>query len=921
MKIGSLYKKFSIFLAIAIGILIDIKPQSLTWQEIGVNKQPERDGAGIATTGVGRIDYIAFDPHNSNRMFAASPWGGLFISDNQGESWYSAGFEYVNVSPEPGISCIFIDPIDEYSNTWYVATGNADHTVITGHWHSLGRKSYGLYRTTNGGETWVSIGPLQGIDVPSTPITYIADGETIELGFLINDIIQIPDSRQHLIVSTSCGIYETQNALSTDPTWTKLIDGNFLNVLLKPDEPFKIYCSEQFKTSAKVYGYDLNTSAKTEVNTGIPITFGGARIIIRFSKYDPHHLFIIVQAYDGDQNHARVSRYDFTTHQTVQKGMFDFGGTPRPEAIYIGNGSADIVYAPNGIGLPRIAVNGLDANDLIFNPFGNLNSHCDQHYFIEYPDHNYWVANDGGVYKYTGDEIVEKNNGLCVSTAYYLSVNKNDPDIYMAGYQDCGVMVSRNNEEDWDAAAVLSGDGSRTLIDHRIDGRFYGRTNGGFFRLNQIAPHDYEYSNIGYPNAYGIEFDYSSIEDIFHASPVGLKKYIPEIDQNVTWSKIPFADDLQGVYGVSASPTDPNHIYISAYMPGVKKIYKSETGGGADVSEWTEIGTSASAPSSLNGYTSGTIDFDNPDHIWLVENPSVTLYSVDTKSDTWIDIDVSDMSTNIINPETNLPKEIMLTGIIGHEYNSNQAIYVGTNTGIYYTDLTMCNAIMSSVNWVNITGNLPNCRITDFKINNGQQEIVASAFGRGIWKAPLYCSALPGNYNTPTHVTNQSKHYEGTITADGQISGLVTLMAGDEIVMEPGFETLTGADFTAITRPCGSAGSIPFKSTSAPIGYYLKIDDIDYDSENNKSTDITGLEPNNEFLIWPNPTNGVFYLETIDDNAEWNITVVNIFGTRIINSIFTGRFSEFDLSGYPKGVYFVNLKSGTKAFSTRLIVQ
>ncbi|MES2812543.1 MAG: T9SS type A sorting domain-containing protein [Bacteroidota bacterium] len=99
----------------------------------------------------GRTRALLFDPNDfdKNRVFAGSASGGLWVNNDiiNNSSW-------TRVAGVPGnlnVSCITVDPID--SNTWYLGTGE----VYT----SGDCVGNGLYKTTDGGTTWVNV-----------PITY-----------------------------------------------------------------------------------------------------------------------------------------------------------------------------------------------------------------------------------------------------------------------------------------------------------------------------------------------------------------------------------------------------------------------------------------------------------------------------------------------------------------------------------------------------------------------------------------------------------------------------------------------------------------------------------------------------------------------------------------------------------------------------
>ncbi|HEX5129614.1 MAG TPA: hypothetical protein VFV90_07705, partial [Usitatibacter sp.] len=100
--------------------------QPTQWQALG----PSNVG--------GRVRSMAFDPRNANRLLAGTASGGLWISDNAGASWRANSDFFPNLS----VSAIAFDPLSP--NVVYLGTGEA----------SAGLVGVGVFKSTDGGETW-----------------------------------------------------------------------------------------------------------------------------------------------------------------------------------------------------------------------------------------------------------------------------------------------------------------------------------------------------------------------------------------------------------------------------------------------------------------------------------------------------------------------------------------------------------------------------------------------------------------------------------------------------------------------------------------------------------------------------------------------------------------------------------------------
>ena len=67
-------------------------------------------------------------------------------------------------------------------------------------------------------------------------------------------------------------------------------------------------------------------------------------------------------------------------------------------------------------------------------------------------------------------------------------------------------------------------------------------------------------------------------------------------------------------------------------------------------------------------------------------------------------------------------------------------------------------------------------------------------------------------------------------------------------------------------------------------------------------------------ILFPNPSEGKFYLETSNSGSDpIELQVMDLTGRIVYESqpAITEKF-EIDLSGQPKGMYFVRVKSGEK---------
>jgi hypothetical protein len=867
----------------------DKSTTGLEWTEIGPNVWPS--GNPDHGIGIGRIVYIAFDTVDSLKMLACSPLGGLFRSEDGGGSWFNAGTD--KYLPETGVSCAIIDPNDPDS-VWYVSSGNA-HLPF---WSTLVKQeSSGIYRTTNGGATWENIG-LSLPQLNTAP------------EWQINKILQIPGERQHLIAATTEGIYETFNSLSSSPSWNRILklDGCFFDLQLKPGTSNMIYCSTQHETSPKVYEYNLaNNFSRVlmEVQPTIPVT-DLKRISLRFSNSSPDQLYI---AFCDDYFDSTVAigalsklyRYNLSINGTYDKGYFGKLQCSFAESFYVSHANANILYYGNVRPYYK-STNGLiDYVDCNWTAFSQ-EIHDDTHFITENPTgHQLWIATDGGLYVSTNgrDTFEQKNNGLGVSQVYFFDVSEIGPEKIISGYQDVGIISLQKNQLDkWDANYEFACDGWSSFFDYRDSGISYAQKQGsmlfrndglGWVRADNPGPYDGDYfyclnsknSNIVYS---------TTVRGIYKSTDKG---------KPGTWNSSPWASFPGNLYPkayhISTSPTNPDYLYVC--LDEESRIVKSVNGGGPNSSDWTVIGNNPSAPELR--LQEMEVDYNNPDHIWVVgKSPTkkkTYVYSVNTITDTWDTISRNGLSI------------YTLIGQVISEHNSNNGLYISSNTGIYYRDASLSE-------WVNVTGELPNTHVYSMDINHTTKEIYIGTHGRGIWSAPLYCAAQGNDLTLTGTLSNISKHYNHNITSNSTtvMQNKNMLRAGNEIIFNPGFETYTGSELIAYVNPCNSEGILQKSMQNKEISMEVKGTTL-------ADSSLSINKP--EYMIYPNPTSDELFIELTGDDIQSNLVEVYNSQGLVIYKNSSSQSYVVRMLDIPKGLYLVKISLNEKVFIEPVILQ
>ncbi|MCX6269008.1 MAG: T9SS type A sorting domain-containing protein [Bacteroidetes bacterium] len=144
-------------------------------------------------------------------------------------------------------------------------------------------------------------------------------------------------------------------------------------------------------------------------------------------------------------------------------------------------------------------------------------------------------------------------------------------------------------------------------------------------------------------------------------------------------------------------------------------------------------------------------------------------------------------------------------------------------------------------------------------------------------------------------------------------SGSVTLIAGGNILLQPATKVEHGgylhAQITKIQNYCLPTAAM-LQTDSEKTTTQIQPTELQ---------DASGL-----FSIFPNPTAGNFTLKMHDFNATQSIQVEisNMMGERELQTELSGRqLYEFDLTGWPAGIYLIRVIAGDKMSVGKLIRQ
>nr|MBA3970997.1 T9SS type A sorting domain-containing protein [Bacteroidota bacterium] len=160
----------------------------------------------------------------------------------------------------------------------------------------------------------------------------------------------------------------------------------------------------------------------------------------------------------------------------------------------------------------------------------------------------------------------------------------------------------------------------------------------------------------------------------------------------------------------------------------------------------------------------------------------------------------------------------------------------------------------------------------------------------------------------------------GNFTLTG--TSVVTMKAGVQITLEPGFVVLTGSSFTAQISEveCDGVPSTQFR-TSVLTDEVLASETLESIPASDEKRWLTeDIKQNNLFLVYPNPTNSFVVVETKIPCKE--ISLFNSFGVVVfVSEEIDPLLNKIDLSSFPKGVYLLRVTDSEGGTKTSKIIK
>lgn len=425
----------------------------------------------------GRVNVMIIHPTNSNIMYAGCATGGIFKTNDGGNTWVPV----FDAQPFLPIGALGFDP--QNPEVIYAGTGDPN---ISGY-AFIGD---GIYKSSNGGLTWTHLG--------------------LEQQRIISKIIVDPQN-SNIIYAATMGIPFTPNNerglyKSTDGgnTWQQILflanNAGVIDLVMDFNNPNTLYAagwnrirnnqqtiisgnkSKLYKTTNGGLTWDTLTNGLPQgVFCRPSITMSGTNPNILYATYSDTsaELYGIYKTTNGGNSWTPLSTFGLPANTFNGQGWFSGGIKVNPannNDLWLCG--VDLWHSTDGgnswaLGAPE---------------WWQYIVHAD-HHDVVFKGNAVFTCTDGGIYKTTdgGMNWIDMEN-IPNNQFYRIAINPHQPDIYVGGVQDNGTTEGNAATiNDWQR--LFGGDGFQPIYDpndplHYFfeiqNGDIYETLDGGF---------------------------------------------------------------------------------------------------------------------------------------------------------------------------------------------------------------------------------------------------------------------------------------------------------------------------------------------------------------------------------------------------------------------------------------------------------
>lgn len=466
-----------------------------TWTEAGPNDVG------------GRTRALAYDAGNPATILAAGVSGGIWKSTNGGASWRLV----TSAAEGVGFTALAQDPRPGFRNYWYAAGGEYTGGSQSGRGGTANIYGSGLYRSTNGGDTWTLVQDAGGVITFDTMFDFVSR------------VAVNPATGSVWTASNALGLYKSSdNGLTFPPidaptlgginhhTFSDLTfapNGRLLAVLGAPSSASTtpsntpgVYVSDDDGASFRMVGVGVVPENIYRAVVAISPSNPNVGYVFYITRASVHGLAVLDLATGGATDRSASLPPNFTNRfggTFTTQGGYDMVLTVKPnDPNFVVLGGTNLYRTRDGFATKISSLNdwigGYDAAGT--SDDGQYpNHHPDQHVAVWHPaaPSRLLAGHDGGLSE-TADVTAspvtwtERNTGYNVTQFYTVAQPLGTTDRRIAGgAQDNGTPLLMAPGDPYTAGDISSGDGAYvSFLDGGSNTIYASSQNGRVLRLS-----------------------------------------------------------------------------------------------------------------------------------------------------------------------------------------------------------------------------------------------------------------------------------------------------------------------------------------------------------------------------------------------------------------------------------------------------
>ncbi|MES2774122.1 MAG: 3-coathanger stack domain-containing protein [Bacteroidota bacterium] len=432
--------------------------------------------------GIGRVNRITFHPTNASTFYVSSAGGGLWRTTNSGAGWTCLTNGLPNINT--------IGMVIDYNNTnvLYLLTGDGE-SVNGGAFAQFEYAKYttGVLKSFDGGQTWFQTG------------LEFAESDQMRA----YKIVMHPTNANILMVATDDGVYRTTNGGNTWQLATGVATFRVWDIEFKPGAPSTVFTASQtgfYRSINDGATFQLRGSMPGSGRTAIAVCPSNPNRVwvLAGEVTDSVHFRGLYRHNDADGTHTLVNntpnilgRSGTGVDEADQSG-YDLAIAVKPDnsAYVITGGIREWITTNSGASFTFQENTDYhdDIHDLAYNPLNN----------------KLYMCGDGGVYVSDdhGESWDDLNTGLAVSQYYEIAVSEVDANQLIGGLQDNG--TNKRNTGSSGFTQTLGADGMDCSYGITASVAFASTQGGNFYRSSSSGSSFTEIINPELLDAYNI---------------------------------------------------------------------------------------------------------------------------------------------------------------------------------------------------------------------------------------------------------------------------------------------------------------------------------------------------------------------------------------------------------------------------------